>query len=271
MTNWWRGDIVANDMTIHYTRTGGDGPTLVLAHGMADSGLCWSRVAHALEAEYDIIMPDARSHGRSSRSVGDYSFEMLASDLAGLIEVLSLERPVVGGHSMGAMTAVFLAASRPELVRATILEDPPFWPVTARLTEDEVESRLIERRRGLQRDQNGGREALLARGRADNPLWADEEFEPWVDSKMEVDTATLPRLSQTLNWREALSRMEAPTLLITGDPECGAIITPEIAREAREIQPLMEVVRISGAGHSIRREQFEQYLATVRGFLAIDA
>ena len=68
MTQWRSGDIVANGIRIHYTRTGGDGPPLVLVHGMADSGLCWSRVAHVLEAEYDLIMPDARSHGRSERS-----------------------------------------------------------------------------------------------------------------------------------------------------------------------------------------------------------
>jgi N-formylmaleamate deformylase len=78
----------------------------------------------------------------------------------------------------------------------------------------------------------------------------------------------LPRLSQTLNWRQALPRIASPTLLLTADPERGAIVTPEVAREARELQPLVQVVRIAGAGHSIRREQFEQYLAAVRIFLA---
>lgn len=268
MTTWRSGDIVANGINLHFTRTGGDSPPLVLAHGMADSGLCWSRVARALEAEYDIIMPDARSHGRSQRSDGNYDSEILARDLAALIEALGLRRPVVGGHSMGAMTTVFLAASRPELLRAAILEDPPFWPAASRLTTEEVESRLVERRHGLEYDQAGGREALLARGRADNPLWADEEFEPWVDSKMAVDCVALPVLSQTLNWREALSRIEAPALLITGDPELGAIVTPEVAEEASQIQPLVQVVRIRGSGHSIRREQFEPYLEAMQGFLA---
>jgi N-formylmaleamate deformylase len=268
MTPWWSGDIIANGIRIHYTRTGGDGSPLVLAHGMADNGLCWSRVACALEAEYDIIMPDARSHGQSERSDGDYSSEVLALDLAGLIEALGLRSPVVGGHSMGAMTTVFLAASRPELLCAAILEDPPFWPGKARLTDDDVESRMAERRRALEHDKADGREALLVRGRAGNPLWAEEEFGPWVDSKILVDSESLPRLSQTLNWRQALPRIASPTLLLTADPERGAIVTPEVAREARELQPLVQVVRIPGAGHSIRREQFEQYLSAVREFLA---
>lgn len=268
MAQWWSGDLVINDIRMHFTRTGGDGLPLVLAHGMADSGLCWSRVARALEAEYDLIMPDARSHGRSGRSDGDYSFKVLASDLAGLIEALDLKRPVVGGHSMGAMTTVFLATSRPELLRAAILEDPPFWPDQAGLTEEEVEARIAERRRNMEHDKADGREALLVRGRADNPLWTGDEFGPWVDSKMLVDSESLPRLSQTLNWRQALPRIASPALLLTADPERGAIVTPEVAREAREIQPLLQVVRIPDAGHSIRREQFEQYLTAVRGFLA---
>lgn len=267
MTQWSHGEIVANGITMHYTRTGGDRPPLVLAHGMADSGLCWSRLTRALEGEYDIIMPDARSHGSSERSAGDYDSEILAEDLAGLIRALGLRRPVVGGHSMGAMTTVFLAASHPDLLRAAILEDPPFWPGNTRLSDDELRLRRAERRRNLEHDKAGGREALLARGRTDNPLWAAEEFEPWVDSKMAVDSEALPRPSLTLNWRQALSRITSPTLLLTGDPEVGAIVTPEAAEEVRQIQPLVQVVRIREAGHSIRREQFEPYLEAVRRFL----
>jgi N-formylmaleamate deformylase len=268
MMQWRTSEIVANGIRTYYTRTGGDRPPLVLAHGMADSGLCWSRLARALEAEYDIIMPDARSHGLSQRSDGDYDSELLAEDLAGLIRALGLHQPVVGGHSMGAMTTVFLAASHPDLLRAAILEDPPFWPGNVRLTDEERRLRLAERRRDLEHDKVGGREALLARGRADNPLWAEEEFEPWLDSKMAVDSESLPLLSQVLNWRQALSRITAPTLLLTGDPERGAIMTPEIAEEVKELQPLVQMVRIRGAGHSIRREQFEPYLEAVRRFLA---
>ena len=267
MTDWWSGDIVANGIRVHYTRTGGDRPPLILAHGMADSGRCWSRLAKALEADFDIIMPDARSHGRSDRSNGDYTTDDLAADLAAFIEALRLEHPLVGGHSMGALTTAVMGASRPDLLRAAMLEDPPLWPVRAPLTPEETEARLDERRRAFERDRAGGREALLARGRADNPLWADEEFEPWIDSKMAVDTMSLPRLSETLNWRDAVAGLHCPALLVTGDPELGAIVTPEVAREAVEIQPLVEVVRIPGAGHSIRREQFERFLEAVRGFL----
>jgi pimeloyl-ACP methyl ester carboxylesterase len=50
--------------------TGGDHPPLLLAHGYTDSGLYWTRVARALEADYNVIMPDARGHGQTPGPAG---------------------------------------------------------------------------------------------------------------------------------------------------------------------------------------------------------
>ena len=55
MAQWQSGDVTANGIKVHYTRTGGDKPPLVLNHGATDNGLCWTPVATALEAEYDVV------------------------------------------------------------------------------------------------------------------------------------------------------------------------------------------------------------------------
>ena len=60
MTTWQSGDVRTNGIRMHYYRTVGDKPVLVLAHGATDDGLCWTRVARALEDDYDVFMPDAR-------------------------------------------------------------------------------------------------------------------------------------------------------------------------------------------------------------------
>ena len=65
MSDWLSGDVAVGGVRLRYHRTGGDKPSLVLCHGFSDNGLCWSRVAHDLEADYDIIMYDARGHGES--------------------------------------------------------------------------------------------------------------------------------------------------------------------------------------------------------------
>src|SRR5215472_4808053 len=109
MTEWSSGDVSANGIRIHYHRTGGDKPPLVLNHGATDNGLCWTRLARALEADYDLIMPDARGHGLSEAPASGYGTQERAADLAGLIEALRLDRPAVGGHSMGVGTTFRLA------------------------------------------------------------------------------------------------------------------------------------------------------------------
>jgi hypothetical protein len=60
MASWQSGDVETNGIRLHYTRTGGLAPPLVLAHGVTDSGLCWTPIAEALAADYDVIMVDAR-------------------------------------------------------------------------------------------------------------------------------------------------------------------------------------------------------------------
>ena len=57
---------MVNGLKLHYTRTGGAKPPVVLAHGFSDDGLCWTPVAEALAADYDVVMVDARGHGRSA-------------------------------------------------------------------------------------------------------------------------------------------------------------------------------------------------------------
>ena len=121
MKSWTDGYVHANGIRVHYYRTGGDRPQVVLNHGAMDDGLCWTRVAKGLEQDYDVIMFDARGHGLSDSGVGDYKSETRAKDLAEAIEELGLERPVVGGHSLGADVSFHLAAMYPEIPRAVFL------------------------------------------------------------------------------------------------------------------------------------------------------
>jgi pimeloyl-ACP methyl ester carboxylesterase len=69
-------------------------------------------------------------------------------------------------------------------------------------------------------------------------------------------------------WREIIARIQCPILLITGDPELGAIVTPEAAQEAAQLWKNGEVVHISGAGHNIRRDRYDETMAAVRAFLS---
>src|SRR5262249_36867377 len=116
----------ANSIWQHYWRTGGEKPALVLLHGFMENGLCWLRTAQALEDDYDVILPDARGHGRSEGIATGLSARLLAEDAAALIRAVGVERPSLLGFSMGGGTAARVAAGHPELLRCVLLEDAPW-------------------------------------------------------------------------------------------------------------------------------------------------
>jgi pimeloyl-ACP methyl ester carboxylesterase len=213
-------------------------------------------------------MPDARGHGLSDAPEGDYSAAARAADLAGLIEALGLQRPAVGGHSMGAGTALRLVADYPEIARCALLEDPGLRSAAPSTTDQEA--RRARMRQEAAERRALGREGIIARGRQQHPDWAEEEFGPWADSKLQVSErfSGTVRAPERPDWRDLLPKVQCPVLLITSDPERGGIVTPETAEEARRLLPSMRVVRIQGAGHNIRREQFDAYVKAVRAFLA---
>ena len=125
MPDWKSSYVESNGIRMDYTRTGGDRPPLVLAHGFSDDGLRWTPVARALEAEFDVVMLDARFHGLSDAPEQDCHDGVMADDLAGAIRALDLRAPIVLGHSMGAATALVLAGRYPDLPNAIVLEHPP--------------------------------------------------------------------------------------------------------------------------------------------------
>ena len=54
--SWTSAYVETNPAKLHYHRTGGNKPALVLAHGLTNNGLCWTHLVHGLEADYDLVM-----------------------------------------------------------------------------------------------------------------------------------------------------------------------------------------------------------------------
>ncbi|MFT4037017.1 MAG: alpha/beta hydrolase [Thermomicrobiales bacterium] len=274
MAEWQTGEVETNGVTIHYTRTGGNGPVVVLAHGVTDNGLCWSPLARELENDYDLIMVDARGHGASEGPAGRYGPDVQAEDLAGLITALGLEKPAVLGHSMGAGTALALAGAHPDLVGAILLEDPPAW-----WTEWQASPEAQEMVAGM-KSRAGNyktltRDEIVEAGREGHPDWSDAELQPWADSKIAFSPNVLvvfePGNRANVDWPATLGAITVPTLLIMADAERGGIITEESAASLKALVPQTEVAYIPGAGHNVRREQFGPYIEVVREFLKANA
>jgi pimeloyl-ACP methyl ester carboxylesterase len=268
MAPWQSGDVEAHGIRLHYTRTGGAKPPIVLAHGFTDDGLCWTPVAQALAPDYDVIMVDARGHGQSQAPEHGYGPAEHAADLAGAIAALGLRRPAVLGHSMGAGTALVLAGAYPDVPRAILLEDPPPWWIAAPSMPGADEEYAAHRRQWVTGLKRKTREELIADQRAETPGWSEGELEPWADSKLRLSLNVLSSgPTASVDWPATLRRISCPALLITADPDRGAIITDETAASLQTLVPRLRVTQIADAGHSIRRDQFERYMEVVRAFL----
>lgn len=267
MSNWSEGQVYTNGVNLHYYRTGGDKQPVVLLHGFTDNGLCWTRVARDLEQDYDVIIYDARGHGLSDGPITGFTPQLLAEDAAGIIQTLKLERPFLLGHSMGAATAGLVAAYHPDLMRAIALEDPPWHDFTqppATVPGGNKPFSFEDWIKGLKAQT---REEIIADGKKSNPSWPDEEFGLWADSKLQLNIDVFKgRSSIHEPWREFVPRITCPTLLITADPARGAIVAPEDVREIEQIWHNGRVLHIDGAGHNIRREQYDAYIAAVKAF-----
>ena len=111
--------------TLNYRAWGRpDGSVVLLLHGLTSSSLSWRNIAPVLGQQFRIVAPDARGHG-GSQWTRDYSFELMRNDVVTFMEQLGFLAAIVIGHSMGAVTAYELAATRPDLIRLLVLEEMP--------------------------------------------------------------------------------------------------------------------------------------------------
>jgi pimeloyl-ACP methyl ester carboxylesterase len=270
MDKWSTGYFVSHGTKLHYYRTGGAKPPLVLIHGITDDGLCWTPVAEALANEYDVAMVDVRAHGKSEAPDDGYDYKTIVDEIVGLINELKLEGPIVMGHSMGAMISLTLAGLYPDLPRAILLEDPPTFWRTHIPSQEELAFRagMIAWFNDVKRKTH---DELLETVHVDNRNWPEAEFGPWIDSKHRFSLKIIQLVESPdavpVNFSELLRQITCPALLITADHKLGAIVTDEDVAELQNSVHHIERAHIPGAGHSIHREQFTKYMEAVNSFL----
>ncbi|MFL5908652.1 MAG: alpha/beta fold hydrolase [Solirubrobacterales bacterium] len=239
----------------------GEGPLLVLLHGITSTSDAWRHVMPRLAERYTVIAPDMIGHGRSAKPRGDYSLGAYAAGVRDLLAVLGFDRGSVVGHSFGGGIAMQFAYLFPEyvermalissgglgrevhpLLRAAVLPGSDWvlpvlaseWPVKA---GDAVRSVLA--RLGLATSPDISE---FARGYAS--LSEEGASEAFIHTMRSVIDHDGQRVS-------ALDRLyladQLPTLFIWGDND--PVIPVEHGRNAHRIVEHSRYVEIEGAGH----------------------
>ena len=259
----------------------GMGAPVLLAHGLTASALQWHPVVPALARRYEVIAVDARGHGRSALpgTAADrpgYSARHHAADLVAVLDRLGIARASLVGQSMGAENVACCAARYPERVACVVLEDPPWWPLpqaargARRAMRREWHAQLLAEQRLPDAE-------LRAQRAGPAPDLAPALVEELLADRRRLAPAVLEWLVEREHWSRFVSEIVAPTLLLTGDLDQGAIVSPLVARQVQARNALVgsgcrvRVRQVAGAGHGIHDGRPREFLAAVLPFLAAHA
>jgi len=255
-----------NGINLNYYQTGKGDRDIFIQHGLYDDALCWGNLPLDLGKNYLITLIDARGFGFSSKPNYGYDIDTMTEDIAALIMHLNPRQPIVIGQSMGASLGCHLAARYPDLLKAVIMIDPAFREPSSMDLKAELLSKRVNE---LRSQQSMSREEMIALIHSKHPDWPDEFVLPGADSRFRMSLSAFAILNSIdTTWKDDLTKIHCPMLLITAEVNKGAIVSEEIADYAHLINANVKSAFISGAGHSIHKEQYTKVLGAIENFLA---
>ncbi|MDC9822697.1 alpha/beta hydrolase [Devosia sp. ZB163] len=196
------GKVTVGDAEIYY-EIHGDGPPLVLLHGGVDPSQTFGAPLAAMAKTHKVIAIHMRGHGFSTDSDAPWSDELMADDVAAMLQHLGIDKARFMGYSLGAAVALQVAFRHPELVEKLVLVSVAF-----RTDGDYPEVRQAF-------EQMPAMAAAIGSQIAASPL---AQFYP------DVNWETMMRKSGEMNqperdWTEGIKAIEAPTLLVFADSD----------------------------------------------------
>jgi pimeloyl-ACP methyl ester carboxylesterase len=115
-------------LTVHGHRRAfvkvGQGPVLLLLHGLACDHTTWNPVIDRLARRYTVIAPDLLGHGLSDKPRADYTLGGYANGMRDLLTLLGIDKATVVGHSFGGGVAMQFAYQFPERTERMMLVAP---------------------------------------------------------------------------------------------------------------------------------------------------
>lgn len=233
--------IKANGIELAYERRG-KGTPLVLLHGYPLDHHTWDFVAPSLDGTFDLIMPDLRGFGQSTTVEAQYTLDDFASDIAGLLDTLGMQKASVAGHSMGGYVALAFAKLYPDrisglgLVSTQTLADPP----------DRKEGRYKTAADVAEKGIGGVVETMKSK------FSPSEEYQNAVTAIMQRQQpaafiGALKAMAERTDTSSLLANLKIPVVVIHGDTD--SLISIDRAREMKNAVPHAHFVELKGVGH----------------------
>jgi 3-oxoadipate enol-lactonase len=230
----------------------GSGDTLVLLHGLCGSSAYWDKVLPILSKQYRVLTPDLRGHGQSGVSDEPYMMELMAHDIAELLEKLHIPKALIFGHSLGGYVTLAFAEQYPERLDAFSLIHSSGFP--------DDEKGKANRDKGIEAIRENGIEPFIE---GLNPkLFAPahlETLKPIIEQIRQIGIATNPKgamnvlagMRDRTDRNQVIADAQVPVLLIAGEADQIIPLDKAFAVNGDHITQ----VKITDAGHMSMQEQ----------------
>lgn len=248
MTDAFTGSVSVNGIDLHYEICG-TGEPLLLLHGFTGCAGDWRYAGRdALASHFELIVVDARGHGRSTNSAATITHRQCALDVLGLLDELGVQRCRAIGMSFGGNTLLHLATLAPERVSAMVLVSATlYFPEQARavMAQVPVDAQSAEEWQSMRQRHHHGDQQIRA-------LWRQQRA--FKDSYDDVNF-TPPYLS----------RITARTLIVHGDRD--PLYPVEMGVALHRAIPESALWVLPNAAHGpIFLERAELFVRTCRDF-----
>jgi len=250
------------DISLYYEMTG-NGPPLVLIHGLGSSSRDWEKQVGPFSESFQVVTVDLRGHGQSDKPRAPYSVRTFAKDIYNLVSALNISSLHVMGISLGGMVAFELAVRHPELLHSLVIVNG--YP---EMRVESLQERLMIWRRYLLLELFGmrGTGVMLGRHLFPNPEQAElrELFvKRWAENDKRAYRASLRAI---VNWdvEDRIGEIKCPVLVVASEQD----YMPLEEKQAYTAKmPNAELVVIENARHAVTAERPEDFNAVTLDFL----
>ncbi len=269
-------NIVLRQQRFHYLEWGHpDAPPIVLLHGGHQSAHSWDLVSLHLAQNHRVLALDQRGHGDSewSRDV-NYSNHTMALDAGAFMDALSLERPILMGHSMGGRNSLLLTKENPSRLRALVVVD-----IGPEISDEGRKAIAGFVRTNQEFDDL---EHFVANVRKYDPYRPREHIERTVkynmlqrsDGKFVSKCDSTPRRLGILHGGgaqdnvslEDAGRFHLPVLVVRGADS--NILTQDAAERFRDALPRGILAVVPNCGHNVHGQNTLGFIGAIGAFLA---
>jgi pimeloyl-ACP methyl ester carboxylesterase len=268
---------------VQHVVIGGEGPPLLLVHGWPQTWYAWRLVMPTLARQFQVIAPDQRGRGLTSKPVGGYDTGTLAGDLAALMDALGHQKFAVAGHDTGMDITYALAADHRDRVKALavaeavlpgVQQSPPLFLPSA--TNEHLFHLMFNRLPTMNEQLVQGREDIyfgfifdVEAGTIKLPRYAVRTY---IDNLASVPGALRGSFGFYRAWdvttaqnaQRATQKLTIPVLAVGGAESLGKGAGDEMTLAADNVQTVV----IPGAGHWVAEQAPAQMLAALTAFLA---